>query len=276
MKNFLRWVLVYGVVVLLIFSLPFIHKQYILHQVGARVVKLVGQRGMGTGFLVKSPKSGKSYVLTNHHVCRLAVGGKLVAITQFGVEELKVIKKSNFTDLCLLSPIRNIGGLNLANGTYSNQEVAAVGFPYGMQLTLTRGGIIGGQVVNMVWGIIGQDLEEKDCKGPMFRQMPIMGFQFQKYNMYKRDKYEFLPYYLKAMHDNSVDSDIEAPAPPNMACVATIREINTTIQVLGGNSGSPVIDIMGNVVGVVFARYSEAAWGAMIPLADVKKFLEKY
>jgi len=52
----------------------------------------------------------------------------------------------------------------------------------------------------------------------------------------------------------------------------------TTIVVLGGNSGSPVVDFFGNVTGVLFASPGPegANWGIIVPLAAVKDFIKEY
>jgi hypothetical protein len=50
----------------------------------------------------------------------------------------------------------------------------------------------------------------------------------------------------------------------------------TTIQALPGNSGSPVVNFWGNVVGVLFAGNDSDNWGIVVPLDQVKSFLENY
>lgn len=45
----------------------------------------------------------------------------------------------------------------------------------------------------------------------------------------------------------------------------------------GGNSGSPVINLFGSVVGLIFAGFSDShTEGMMVPLSSVKRFLEEY
>lgn len=66
----------------------------------------MGTRGLGTGFHVKA-KSGKTYILTNFHVCFLAdKNGYMNALTDKTFQRVKVIRRSNFTDLCLLTPVK--------------------------------------------------------------------------------------------------------------------------------------------------------------------------
>lgn len=59
-------------------------------------------------------------------------------------------------------------------------------------------------------------------------------------------------------------------------CVRTVYSGLTTIVALPGNSGSPTVDFMGHLVGVLFAGGGEASWGLIIPLKDVKEFLRDY
>jgi S1-C subfamily serine protease len=52
----------------------------------------------------------------------------------------------------------------------------------------------------------------------------------------------------------------------------------TTVVVLGGNSGSPVINFWGNVVGVLFASSgpSGANYGIIVKLEDLREFIKGY
>ncbi len=47
----------------------------------------------------------------------------------------------------------------------------------------------------------------------------------------------------------------------------------TTLQVYGGASGSPVVNVDGEVVGVVYAG-GDGTWGYVVVLADVKALLK--
>jgi S1-C subfamily serine protease len=60
------------------------------------------------------------------------------------------------------------------------------------------------------------------------------------------------------------------------ACVVDITADYMTVNILPGNSGSPVVNGFGNIVGLVFAGDSDIHWGVMIKLADINEFLKLY
>jgi S1-C subfamily serine protease len=60
------------------------------------------------------------------------------------------------------------------------------------------------------------------------------------------------------------------------ACVEVMRSAFTNIPAFGGNSGSPVVNIFGNVTGVLYAGDNNVNWGILVPLEAVKDFLKDY
>lgn len=61
-----------------------------------------------------------------------------------------------------------------------------------------------------------------------------------------------------------------------MSETLTIDGIETTIPAYPGNSGSPVFDSSGDVIGVVFATDQRTHWGVFIPLDVLKSFISAY
>lgn len=60
-------------------------------------------------------------------------------------------------------------------------------------------------------------------------------------------------------------------------CVEVIKPAGqTTVQIIGGSSGSPVVNMFGNVVGVAFAGRNDTHWAVIVPLKEVEKFLKPY
>lgn len=226
-------VIVAGIMALAL-EAPVLHSLYIRNYVGSQVVLLTNKAGNsgGTGFAVKAP-SGDVYTLTNAHVCRIE-GGLYTTLKNGRRVSLKIVEVSDVTDLCLLSGIKNMRGLDVASGVGIGEEMGLVGHPRLMPLTLSRGQLIGyGQALVLVsFGMCPDSLEP--------------------------------PTYFNG----------NTPFGP--VCVMGVEAGFTNIIALPGNSGSPVVNIFGNVVGVLFASDSEANWGLIVPLSDVKNFLKPY
>ncbi len=59
-------------------------------------------------------------------------------------------------------------------------------------------------------------------------------------------------------------------------CLRQLKSILTTLGIYPGNSGSPVVNKYGNLVGVVFAGNNQTNYGYVIPLKQVREFLSIY
>jgi S1-C subfamily serine protease len=57
-------------------------------------------------------------------------------------------------------------------------------------------------------------------------------------------------------------------------CVREYKAGVTNVTILPGSSGSPMVNFWGNLVGVVFAANNSSNWGLVIPLNEVREFLE--
>ena len=61
-----------------------------------------------------------------------------------------------------------------------------------------------------------------------------------------------------------------------LVCVLDVKAGYTNVVALPGNSGSPMVNFFGNVVGVLFAADGDVFWGLIVPLKQVKDFLKPY
>jgi hypothetical protein len=211
------------------------HGEYIRSHVGSQVIKLTdksGRRG-GTGFALQMP-SGEVLTMTNAHVCELERLGQIYASTGRKKIPLEVLEKSTVSDLCLLTGINSMRGLELADSVEIGQEIGIVGHPALMPLAVNRGHLIGYEKVVVL-----------AYEGPCEKEG----------GMFKTEETWFGP-----------------------ACTEQFESGLTTVIVLGGNSGSPVIDFFGNVVGVLFAGSGPdmANWGIIVKLSDLKDFVKGY
>lgn len=59
-------------------------------------------------------------------------------------------------------------------------------------------------------------------------------------------------------------------------CTKKMTVGSTTVLALGGNSGSPVVNYKGQVVGVLFAGDPSDNWGLILKLSDIQEFLRIY
>jgi S1-C subfamily serine protease len=61
------------------------------------------------------------------------------------------------------------------------------------------------------------------------------------------------------------------------ACIEKFDTNHITAISYGGNSGSPVVNFWGNVVGVLFAGNSRAITESFtVPLKNIKEFIDQY
>ena len=152
----------------------------------------------GTGFLVVAP-SGRVFMVSNAHVCRLAENGSVLAFNQARstMSALTVIKTDPGVDLCLLSPVRGADAFRLGVSPDPGQVVTIIGHPLLGNLLVSRG---------LITSSFGPD-------------------------------------------------------------------VFATARVLGGNSGSPVVDNEGRLVGVVRAQDTRDLTSVVIDVEQLRTFL---
>lgn len=244
-------------------------------RVGSKVVAITQQpystyrenAGGGTGFHVKGP-SGKTYIMTNRHVCDDSKDGTMwVAID--GVtrdHSLKIIKKSETADLCLMEPVPGVVGLDLGDTPRIDDELVYIGHPRLQQRTYVSGDLVGSKTEIVVRGEVGKEIKESDCKASKDSYIQQVTESSMVLWRFKHG--------LGMVDDVVADNLVGAKSTKKISvCYEKDQAYVTTLQVYGGASGSPVVDTDGDVVGVIYAG-GDGTWGYAVILADVKELLK--
>ena len=221
------------------------HNKYIEKKVGSQVLFIKAMpdnpaQGSATGFEVVA-KSGKTYILTNAHVCGLKDKDNLVSVQNKlhsgRFIPRRVIEIYAHNDLCLVEGFEGYPGLKLGEAPSVSDNVIAIGYPMGEALNISRGRIKAYTTVE----IIAEDIPIAECHGDRLRTKRISVWFF----------------------DETV-------------CMRSYKAIASDVPIYPGNSGSPIVDMWGNVVAVAFASDGFTHWGVLVPFKDIQKFLEAY
>ncbi len=222
---------------------------YIYDYKGSSVVMLTDGGG-GTGFVIET--NGKRYTLTNKHICRIAdKKGYLYYDTQDGRRGIiKVIKKFKDHDLCVMEAVPGVRALNIASDIERHEKLWLVGHPGLRALTLENGYFVGNTTIRM-WG--------KCPKAENRRQ--LIKFLDIKTPESLREIFNYEEFLIKLLRGECI-------VPTSAAHLNNIS--------YGGNSGSPVLNKWGNIVGVLFAGSpSHNTNSYMVPLKHIKQFLNE-
>ena len=244
MKNFLKKLAAVIVTsATLVFSVayaPQAHNDYLRWKTEDSIVKVLNYGiGGGTGFSIKG-KSGKSYIMTNKHVCFGAANNVVGIQNKNEAAILKnIVHIDNEHDLCLIEGDEKFPALSLGSDLRIGEFNYIVGHPGGRDLTVFSGEYTGNKNVRILDSIKNKE----DCVGELYIFEGIMQFI---YGM------EF-------------------------ACIRTYESLGLTTNSYPGNSGSPVLNKFGNVVGVLFAgSNSEERDNSAVPLNEVQRVLEQF
>lgn len=229
------------------FSAPDLHEKALLSFRGSYVVRITNKAGTsgGTGFHIQAP-TGQTYILTNAHVCGLGKDSKTVFIARDAFDrkiERRIIEVSEKTDLCVVEALPGESGLKLSGNEPTLQETLyIIGHPLLYPLTLSKGRIIDKISDETVLDHVMEDGEpDSSCSMPKNRIKVIQDF-----------------------------------FGPVRACLIVIPAYVMNAQILPGNSGSPVFNKYGRVIGVVFAGDGRGGFGALVTRDDIVDFLKYY
>ena len=211
-----------------------------------KITNTEGNRG-GSGFHVKAP-SGKIYILTNRHICRLADGNDVLKVersTESGehfevpAKEYyrKVVKRYPFHDLCLVESIQEESYIDVSEDLFTQTTLSLIGHPGLRPVSITQGEYIGTTKIRLTTKIVDDPSKCKRTSDKIMLLNYIIGYR----------------------------------------CFKTY--IANRINMIGypGNSGSMVVNSYGELVGVLFAGNRRAITDLyMVPLEDIKDFLKDY
>lgn len=221
------------------------HVKYLENKVGSNTVFIRSMpdsklQGSGTAFEMKTP-SGKVITVTNAHICELANSkGEIAILEKRHSNRLipkKVIEVYEENDLCVVEGLDGYEGLELGSDLEVGEPVFSFGYPLGQALHFSDGRVKEfGKVT-----LLDEETPVDKCVGP-------------RHKVQKMQIWFFI-----------VD-----------VCTKSFDSVQTSMVIYGGNSGSPMVNMWGNVVGVVFAGNSRTNWGSAVPLKDLKQLLKAY
>ena len=209
-----------------------------------RIVKITpvdNEHSGGTGFAVKTAK-GKTVTVSNAHVCAVADNGKVAARWDNGrYTILDVLEVDEKHDLCLMSGLPGeIEGFDLAwQDVDINDPIYVIGHPLLYPNTYSEGLVR--ERLGLFLTLIIAPKDREECES-----------QKLEYREYK-----------------SLFGTVAV-------CGQTFDSFGTSVRIMPGNSGSPVFNFKGEVVGVVFAGDTRTGDGSYVPLEYLERLLASY
>lgn len=187
----------------------------------------------GTGFLLNTPVGPRT--ITNAHVCAISKDGTLLAhVDQKPRQILRILKIDNKVDLCVLEPVYGVPALTMGATDVSDYStVFTWGHPGLRPLTLETGKAMPAQLIELFMGFPVDGL----CKA---------GYKVEV----------FSPFF----------GDVEI-------CLISQMGRSSTVRTFGGQSGSPVLNSQGHVIGVIFAGDTATNNGFWVEFGELQAFL---
>lgn len=219
------------------------HKHYIYDYKGLSVVRLTGEfagrSSGGTGFQVLGA-SGRQYTMTNNHVCMLADKNDLMMAEDYTGEKyaLKIVDIYDDHDLCILEGLTHLPTLGVANMAIHHEQVHVIGHPRLEEITIQSASFVGQKKISLY-------MPRKLSRGCKNGKEMVQFGHLWAYGL--------------------------------TMCYEHLNTYHANLISYGGNSGSPVVDDLGRIIGVLFAGDRTAVTATyLVPLTHVKKFLSNY
>lgn len=175
-------------------------------------------------------------IVTNSHVCDLTSDDKIRAWQKDEYWDLKIIEQIDKVDLCILKGIANRPYLELGKPAKSLDKVTVIGHPHLMATTPSQGWVIERAIIELRTNTL-----KNDCQG------------------------KNLTWTKKKTWFGMIET-----------CIRSIKGVSTNVPVSPGNSGSPVINKKGLVVGVIFATNSFFKTAFYVPIGSLRALIKKY
>ncbi len=240
-KNFLAGCLLAGTTIYGAIIAPELHNHYLRWEVGESVVQVLSMtsNGGGTGFAVQGA-SGKKYIMTNRHVCEAQANGTIrVRISEGYTIYRRVIYMDRVHDLCLIEGVSDLSPLSIGSDQNKGDLMYVVGHPGLRELTTSIGEYIGRKSIPLLYNVERRE----DCPGKIYELSPLQQLFMGR----------------------------------DFACVREYPSLATSAVIYGGNSGSPVVNKWGNLIGVAFAGSTEQERdNYVVPLYYVKRLLNRF
>lgn len=193
----------------------------------------------GTGFHIKT-RSGEVLLLTNGHVCQLAEDEVLIAEHMGREKKVKIIKEDPFSDLCVVEPFQTDHYLTLS-GLEPNpgEMIHILGHPGLLDQTMVSGEYIQKALFKVGFSSVSKE----DCDATPKYKYGLIGYIF---------------------------------GVPIQSCYYNMKSYVSNAFTIGGNSGSPVVNDQGNVIGVLFAGSAQQHISLIVTWYQVKEFLSNF
>lgn len=210
----------------------------------------------GSGFHVQA-ESGETYILTNGHICLLADKNDMLEVHKGTdiVRKRKVVHRYKNHDLCLVEGLPGVSGITIADEPLSGDFVGLIGHPGLRPLSLSRGEIIGKDKITLLFGM---NMPESHCIGKYFSFEKLAN----QASTTEEEKAALFYMFLNASYSMCIAENIEAVMMNGIS--------------YGGNSGSPVVNFYGHLVGVLFAGGQQPTDSYVVPLKEIKTLLKDF